>query len=801
MLVDAPAPGPRAGSLLIQTTHSLVSAGTERMLVDFGKAGWLGKARQQPEKVRAVIGKIRSDGPLATLRAVRAKLNQPIPLGYCNVGVVISDAEPEARSLELGARSDELGAGSAEPGARSSGLRAGSCEFHVGDRVISNGPHAEVVSVTQGLCAKIPDGVSSADATFTPLASIALEGITLLKVEEGDRVVVTGLGLIGQLAVRMLRAKGCDVLGFDPSDARRALAEAQGAKTVATSVDPVTAAMSWTDGIGVTGVLITASAASNEIVNQAARSCRRRGRVVLVGVVGLQLNRADFYQNEISFQVSCSYGVRAPLLEGSAQTNFRQVLAWMAAEKLVVNDLITHEFNVQDATEAYTKLADRAALGIILNYARDEASERMRDVLSQSIDLEDGSKVGGLSVGVIGAGNFATRTLLPALTQLVASPRLAVVVSNQGTAALLAARAFGASRATTDGESIFSDPILDAVFLTTRHDTHTDLSLKALAAGKHVWVEKPLCLNEEELRAVSCELGAESQEPRAVSQELGRNREVEMVNREEICPEGVTQTGAHLGSQGATESQEQDVGPELIVDSSSSLTKAAENKEQRRGEQGTRNREPGTAPAKPVLMVGFNRRFAPMAVKLRAAMDACPGICHLAITVNAGRLPSDHWTLDPKMGGGRIVGEACHFIDLSRFLLGQPIVRAECQRRDTDGQDGGKFVLHFADGSTATIDYRTDLPTHIPKEQIKLTGTDYMAEISNWSKLKTTGLGGVKHGGRWSRTPNKGHPEALTAFLNAMQTGQPPIPYDEIMEVSRVAVELQAMKMNGSLKL
>lgn len=764
LLVDAPAAGPRLGNLLIQTSHSLVSAGTERMLVDFGKAGWIGKARQQPEKVRAVIGKIRADGPVATLNAVRAKLNQPIPLGYCQVGVVVGDtvnSELVAAGAAVSGESRVVNcpSGSKIPNHRSpvtdtqpqlTNNNLSTDAFRVGDRVVSNGPHAEVVSVAEGMCAKIPDGVADEDATFTPLASIALEGISLLEVRAGDRVVVTGLGLIGQLAVRILQAKGCEVMGLDPSGERRGLAELHGAKTVGVDKDPVTAALSWTNGVGVSGVLITASASSNEIVNQAARSCRRRGKVVLVGVVGLQLNRADFYQNEISFQVSCSYGARNPRLDGSARDNFRQVLDWMAAGELKVHDLITHRFDLRAAIEAYGKLADRTALGIVMSYSGKQSEANPPGLLgrTKTFGLEDNQAE--VSVAVIGAGNFAMRTLLPELTKLAAPPEISAIVSSQGISALLAAQSFGAKQATTDGDSVLRDSTVDAVFLTTRHDTHAELSLDALAAEKHVWVEKPLCLTHDELDAMSCELGAKS--------------------------------------------QGKDVGSELIVESSSSLTKAAENTEQIRGDQGTKNKEPRTASAKPVLMVGFNRRFAPMAVKLRDTIGAMSGVCDLKIKVNAGCLPSNHWILDPKMGGGRILGEACHFVDLSRFLIGYPIVDAICERRDSDGQDGGKFRLSFENGSSATIDYRTDLPSHIPKEHIQVSGSGFTAEILNWAKLRSSGMGGLAIGGRWNRAPKKGHNEALTAFLRAINTGVPPIPYAEIFEVSRTAILLQAMR-------
>lgn len=673
LLIAAPAPGPRSGALLIRASRSLVSAGTERMLMDFGRAGWIGKARQQPEKVRAVLDKMRAEGPLATWRAVRAKLDQPIPLGYCHVGVVV-DA-------------------------------GGARGFSPGDRVVSNGPHAEVVSVVQDLCARIPDGVEDEAAAFVPLAAIAWEGIGLLKVEPGHKIVVIGLGLIGQIAVRILRLLGCEVLGLDPSAERRALAERHGAVTAGPGVDADIAALAWTGGRGVAGVLITASASTDALVNQAARGCRRRGRVVLVGVVGLRLNRADFYRNEVSFQVSCSYGARSMAMDGSARENFEQVLSWMEAGKLQVGDLVTHRFAFDEAGTAYAALADRQALGILLDYSTAPADgSREAGTLSRMIELAP-APASGPRVAVVGAGNFAMRTLLPALVGQRPAPAFVAVVSTQGVAAVLAGQACGAATASTDLAQVLGDNALQAVFLTTRHDAHARQAVACLRQGKHVWVEKPLALN-----------AADGEEVVRAARESGR-----------------------------------------------------------------------------VLMVGFNRRFSPLTVMLRRALEGRSAPMRIKAVINAGRLPSEHWTLDPKSGGGRIVGEGCHWIDLLRHLAGSPITVLTCTRRDTDGQDGGCFELGFADGSTGILDYRTDLPPHVPKERIELTGSGFEATIHNWVKLTSRGLARARTGGGWFREPRKGHSQALAAFLAACTDGRAPIPLEEIAEVSRWAVAAQAL--------
>src|SRR5499427_1271378 len=489
LLEDIPAPRVRPGHLLIATTRTLVSSGTERMLVEFARAGLIEKARQQPDKVRMVLDKIRTDGLAATLQAVRSKLEQPLALGYCSVGHVV-----------------EVGAG------------VGG--FALGDRVASNGRHAEVVCVPQNLCARVPDAVDDDCAAFTVAAAIALQGVRLVAPTLGETVVVTGLGLIGLLTVQLLRAHGCRVLGVDLAPERLALAAQFGAEVadLGSGADPVGAARAYARGRGVDAVIVTASAASSEPLHQAALMCRKRGRIVLVGVTGLELSRADFYEKELTFQVSCSYGPGRydpqyeeaghdyPLgfVRWTEQRNFEAVLDLLADGRMRAAPLITHRFPLDRASEAYALLTERTpSLGILLEYPSPgssgataaPAAARIADTMRRGVTPAPAAKGAGV-LGFIGAGSYATQVLIPAFAQT--RGRLKAVVSNTGVSAVHVARRHAVEEAGTDPQALLADGEIEALVIATRHDSHARYAAEALAAGKHVFVEKPLCTTREQ---------------------------------------------------------------------------------------------------------------------------------------------------------------------------------------------------------------------------------------------------------------------------------------------------------------
>lgn len=689
ILVTAPVPQVRAGQLLIDTSKTLISTGTERMLVDFGKAGMIAKARAQPEKVAQVLSKVKTDGLLTTIDAVRSKLGQPIPLGYSNVGVV-------------------------------SAVGAGVVGFAVGDRVVSNGPHADVVSVPQNLCAKVPDSVSDEAACFTVVASIGLQGIRLAQPTLGETFVVTGVGLIGLLTVQLLRAHGCRVLAIDFDAEKLALARRFGAETCnpGAGEDPVAAGMAFSGGQGVDAIIITASTKSNDPVTQAAQMSRKRGRIILVGVTGLELNRADFYEKELSFQVSCSYGPGRydpayeergqdyPLgfVRWTEQRNFVAILDIMASGLLSIDGLVSHRVAFTEAPEAYKLLtSDKRALGIVLDYPHD--IEPRHQTMVNLVTAADARTPDAATptVGFIGAGNYASRVLIPAFRK--AGATLHTIASAGGTSSVLHGKSAGFHHASSDNAELFSDPVINTVVIATRHDSHAGLTIAALNAGKHVFVEKPLCLTRDEL--------AEIKAAHAVS--------------------GVK------------------------------------------------------------LMVGFNRRFSPLVSKMKTLVDRVTEPKAFVMVMNAGAIPASHWTHDPALGGGRIIGEACHHIDLMRYLAGSPIVSVEARSMGRNSsqpltEDKAVITVGFADGSFGTVHYLANGGSSFPKERIEIFAGGRTLQLDNFVALRGFGWPGFRKQKLWRQ--DKGQVDCARAFLTAISEGrESPISEDELFEVAEASIE------------
>ena len=676
ILEEIPAPQVCEGCVLIQTTHSLVSLGTERMLVEFGKANLIAKARQQPERVKQVLDKIKSDGLMPTLEAVFNKLGVPLPLGYCNVGRVI-------------------------------GVGKGVSAFQTGDRVASNGNHAEIVCVPENLVAKIPDTVSDEEAAFTVIGSIGLQGIRLLQPTLGETIVVIGLGLIGLITAELLKANGCRVIGIDFDPQKIAIAKAKGmiALNPANDGDAVKQVMELTDQTGCDGVVITASAKEDDIVHQAAEMSRKRGRIILVGVVDLNLRRDDFYKKELSFQVSCSYGpgrydeayenkgMDYPIgyVRWTEKRNFEAILQAMASGLLDVKPLISERVPLNEYDRIYGDMKKKGIIASIMLYPEQVDMNSKITIESARFTASAGK------MGIIGAGNFTSATMLPALQK--AKAPIKYIADRQGLSAKMLAKKAGAEYAVSNYAELLQDPEVSLVLIATRHNAHAKMVIDGLNAEKHVFVEKPLCLNRDELSAI---------------------------------------IDCYTQKKGIT------------------------------------------------LTVGFNRRFSPFAVKMKQLLGSSP--MNIIATMNAGFIPPEVWVHDLQTGGGRIVGEACHFIDLCSFLSGSRVVSVCMNAMGThpaENVDNVSILLKYENGTNAVINYFANGSKAYSKERIEVYSQERTLVLDNWKELKGFGFKGFS--GMKGRQ-DKGH-RAQFALVNERirNGGEALIPFDSIVNTTKAS--------------
>jgi predicted dehydrogenase len=648
-IVECPYPQCKRGNLIIQTRASLISLGTERMLVEFSKASLIDKTRQQPEKVKQVLEKIKTDGLIPTIEAVKSRLDEPLPLGYCNAGVVLEAGD-------------------------------GVNGFSVGDAVVSNGPHAEFVSVPQNLVAKIPDGVSFENAAFTVAASIGLQGVRLVSPTLGENVVIIGLGLIGQLTAQLAKAHGCRVIAFDLDNEKAEIAKKIGIEAIVCS-DPVETVMSLTGYIGADAVIITASSTNESIISQAARMSRKRGRIVLVGVVPLTISRAEFYEKELSFQVSCSYGpgrydpayeqggndYPLPFVRWTEKRNFEAVLQCIVSGRLQTAPLLTECVAFENATSLYSKLAGSKSIATILTYP-----EKLSDNKTYSLSIGNSKKnqiPGKDKLAIIGAGNFTKMTLLPALKKL--GIEVQSLCSQTGTSGPLLSKKFGIPQCTTNVKDILESELVKSVFITTRHSNHTRLVLQALQNGKHVFVEKPLAVNRGDLEKI-----------------------VTWLEKNDTCSQTLT--------------------------------------------------------------VGFNRRYSPLAVTAREMLGNPPSQLSFTFTMNAGAIPLTHWLHNPDEGG-RIIGEACHCIDLFLYFAQSPIVAVCASTMGTETNllsDTVSIMLRCKNGSQGVIHYFSNGSKQYQKEQFQLFCNNKIITVDNFRCLSAFGF---KIKNRKLASVDKGH--------------------------------------------
>lgn len=690
ILEEVPVPKVRLGQVLIRTSRTLVSLGTERMLVEFGKASYLEKAKQQPDKVKMVLDKVKTDGLKPTYESVVNKLNQPLPLGYCNVGEIV-----------------ELG--------------KGVTEFKVGDRVASNGAHAEYVSVSKNLVAKVPDNVTEEEAAFTVIGAIALQGMRLANPTFGETIVVIGLGLIGLITSELLKANGCTVIGFDFDEQKVNIAKEKGIDAINLSdgSNPVNYAMEKTADIGVDGVIITASNKGDEIIHQAALMSRKRGRIVLIGVIGLNVRRDDFFKKELTFQVSSSYGpgryddnyeqkgqdYPIGFVRWTEKRNFEAVLNAISKGQLDVKPLITEQVKLDDYNEIYGDMRKSGSIASIMVYDNKSKKE-------QTVTLNSNSFQGQKGVfGIIGAGNFTSATLLPRLSKTKA--HLKYIADLDGLSAKSLAKRYNIANATSDQQMIFQDKDVDTVMVITRHNAHAPLVLEALKAGKNVFVEKPLALNNNELEEI-----------------LETYQEV-----------------THHSS--------------LVT-----------------------------------LSVGFNRRFAPLAQKMKSLLGNSDTPMNIIATMNAGYIPPEVWVHDIEVGGGRIIGEACHFIDLCTYLSGSK-VKAVCMnalgKQPNENTDNASILLKYENGTNAVINYFANGSKSYSKERLEVFSQERVLIMDNWRKLKGYGFKGFKSK---STSQDKGHANQFNYLVERIQQGgEPLIPFDEIINTTKASfAAIQSLK-------
>ncbi|CAM1366712.1 Dehydrogenase [Tenacibaculum sediminilitoris] len=692
ILEEVPVPLVKKGHVLIKTAKTLVSLGTEKMLVEFGKANFIQKAKQQPDKVKMVLDKVKTDGLKPTLDAVFNKLGQPLPLGYCNVGEVVA-------------------------------VGKGVTEFNIGDRVASNGNHAEYVLIPKNLVAKIPDNVSDEDAAFTVIGAIGLQGIRLLKPTFGETIVVVGLGLIGLVTAELLKANGCNVIGFDFDSEKIRIAKDKGIIAINPSegTDQVKFVETFTNGVGADGVIITASSKSNEIISQSAQMCRKLGRVILVGVIGLDISRADFYNKEISFQVSCSYGPGRydeeyeqkgndyPIgyVRWTEKRNFEAVLNAISNGSLNVKPLITERVPLNEFEKIYGDMSSSKSIASILEYNSTENPKSTVTINEKSFNKQKGI------IGIVGAGNFTSATILPNLKKLGADVKY--IASSGGLSSTTMAKQYGIVNSTTNYKEILQDEDVDTIFITTKHNMHAQMVLESMRSNKSVFVEKPLALNTSELDDI-----------------------IKEYNETEVT-----------------------------------------------------------------VSVGFNRRFAPLAKQMKKALGNDNTPMNIIATMNAGFIPADVWVHDMEIGGGRIIGEACHYIDLCTYLAGSK-VKSVCMSsmglNPQENTDNASILLKYENGTNVVINYFANGSKAYSKERVEVYSQERTLIMDNWRKLR--GYGFKKFSKSFSKQ-NKGHYNQFNELITSQKNGgNPIIPFEEIVNTTKASfAAIESLKQGGWVEI
>ncbi len=697
-LFDVPAPVCGDNGVVIRTRSSLVSAGTEKMIVDLAKKSLLGKAQARPDLVKQVITKMKQEGIKNTLEKVFTKLDTPIPLGYSCVGEVL------------------------EVGKNVTGIT-------VGDRVACGGAgyanHSEINYVPKNLLVKVPEKVSDEEAAFVTVGAIALQGIRQTAPMIGERVAVIGMGLLGQITVQLLKANGCKVIGTDFDTKKLELAKELGADAVCAPDDLINAAKNFSDGRGVDAVIITASTSSNQPVADAGEICRMKGRVIIVGLVGMDIPREYYYKKELELKLSMAYGpgrydaqyeeqgIDYPFahVRWTEQRNFEAFLGLVEEGKVTPQKLITHKLGFEKALDAYDLLEGKVKeyyLGIVLKYSETSSDSRKPiAVNNQTVNSKE------INMGLIGAGNFTKGVIIPNLKK-VGGFNFTGVCTATGVSAHSTGKKHNFKFITTDANELIQHKDINTVLITTRHNDHGEKVMRALDKGKHVFVEKPLTINENELEEIK------------------------------VKYESLTQ--------------------------------------------------------KPILQVGYNRRFSPLVKKMKTACGNLPlGIIY---RINAGIIPLNSWIQDPAIGGGRILGELCHFVDTAMFLAGSKVstVYATCIKKEDKSvpdEDNVMVNLTFENGSTASICYMCHGNGQMPKEYIEVFAPNIAMQMDNFREL-TIFLGTSKNKSKNSNQ-DKGFQGEFEAFATAIKSGNPAISFEDLYAVSKVTFKVLESLRSGEV--
>ncbi len=700
---EIPVPTPRAGQALVKVAASLVSAGTERMVVEFAEKSLVGKARSRPDLVKQVLDKMQREGILPTLQAAFSRLDQPMALGYSSAGTIIA----------LGPNMDG---------------------FHIGQRVACAGGgyavHAEYNVVPRSLLTPLPDSVDFESAAFTTLGAIALHGFRLAEPQLGENICVIGLGLLGLMTIQLASAAGCRVFGVDTNPQRVQLAGQFGVSACSRQ-NAIDSAQAFTANRGFDSVIICADTASNDPVELAGTIARDRAKIVATGAIGLTFPRKIYYEKELSFINSRSYGPGRydaayeenghdyPIgyVRWTEGRNFQAIVELVASRKLKVESLISHRFPIEKAAEAYETITGKKKepfLGVLLTYPVDQLAG------SPVIQLNEktGKPENRVTLGVLGAGLFANATLLPAIKKSDGT-ELVGIASAGGLHAQHSGKKFGFRYACSDDEQILSDPNINTIAILTRHDSHADLVVKALRAGKHVFVEKPLAVNSEQLSLISHQL-----------QQAPTNQ-----GQADHC----------------------------------------------------------------LLMTGFNRRFAPLARQLSTFYANRNEPLYMHYRVNAGYIPLNHWTHDPEQGGGRIIGEGCHFVDFLTFLAGSAPVSVSAAAMPNNGkyrEDNVTMTFTFADGSVGVVDYLANGDKSFPKERVEVFCGGQIAVLDDFRSLET-----VKDGKKKTvklASQDKGHFNEWQAWVGSIRSGKAPIAYEHLIGVTKATfAAVESIRKNG----